>query len=210
MYLYTITFDFQHSNRYFSLLQESFFNNIFCVWNTKNLSWHSSEISSRFFSCQLWDGWLHWHRDMCRSRSSTRAPFLMWKWRSISCPGQAGQERKEGLSEKRNPERVNAAGLDGREMRFRFQPDRGSGGRTGILEYVKIQSRWSGHKTAVLALTRWEQSTSWGPALDFHLDSGGFDCMVPQVSGNTHSTHRWLNKPGLGHLFTSHPELLHV
>lgn len=51
-------------------------------------------------------------------------------------------------------------------MRFRFQPDRGSGGRTGILEYTKIHTRHSGHKTAVLALTRWVQSVSWGPALD--------------------------------------------
>lgn len=31
----------------------------------------------------------------------------------------------------------------------------GVGGRTGILEYTKIRRRYRGHKTAVLALTRW-------------------------------------------------------
>lgn len=60
-------------------------------------------------------------------------------------------------------------------MRFRFQPGRGSGGRTGILEYTKYRTRHSGHKTALLALTRWVQSASLGPALD---SFGGFDCMV--------------------------------
>ena len=50
---------------------------------------------------------------------------------------------------------------------LRFQLDWGYGGRTGILEYTTIHRRGSGHKTAVLALTRWVLSAGWGPALDF-------------------------------------------
>lgn len=61
---------------------------------------------------------------------------------------------------------MDADGDGGVEDKVGFQLDWGSGGRTGILEYTKIHRRHSGHKTAVLALTRWVLSAGLGPALD--------------------------------------------
>lgn len=81
--------------------------------------------------------------------------------------GRAGHRRKEGLIlKKKNPRECRCCWTEGREVRFRFQPDGGSGGRTLLHEYTKIHTGAGGHKTAVLALTRWVQSSSRGPALD--------------------------------------------
>lgn len=66
-------------------------------------------------------------------------------------PGREGHGRKEGgclkkkRKRKRNPRECRCCWTEGREVRFRFQPDRGSGGRTALSPIYEdpYRGRWT-------------------------------------------------------------------
>lgn len=84
-------------------------------------------------------------------------------------PAQTGHGM--GLKKKRKkkkgiPGRVDAAGLRGGRRGSGFSLTGGRGEGPLFHQYTSIRAGAGGHKTPVLALTRWVQSASRGPALD--------------------------------------------
>lgn len=100
---------------------------------------------------------------------------------------------------------MDAAGLRGGRRGSGFSPTGGLGEGPLFHQYTKIHTGAGGHKTAVLALTRWVQSASRGLALDSTSALEGSTAWCHKCPG-THTPHTPLTESLLLSVFSFLPQ----